>query len=62
MKFYNIVTTYFDRQGKLQTAHMSLPLNSTDKEALRSLKIGFASSLSQQGKQLHTCTINGVAF
>ncbi|MCU5658259.1 hypothetical protein OCB16_03235 [Bacillus cereus] len=62
MKFYNIVATYFDQKGKLETVTMSLPLNSTDKETLQGLKAGFVSSLAQQGKQLNTCRINGVAF
>ncbi len=62
MKFYNIVATYFDEKGKLKTVTMSLPLKNTDKETLQGLKAGFMSSLSQRGKQLNTCIINGVAF
>ncbi|OTX85105.1 hypothetical protein CBR56_07735 [Bacillus thuringiensis] len=62
MKFYNIVITYFDQKEKLETATMSLPLNSTNKETLQCLKVGFVSALAQKGYQLNTCRINGVAF
>ncbi|PFF32048.1 hypothetical protein CN327_17665 [Bacillus cereus] len=62
MKFYNVVATYFNKQGKLETVTMSLPLSDTSKETLQGLRVGFAHSLLQKGYHLNSCTLNGVAF